>query len=475
MRDEELIALLKRIVKERTESDTLELKSAKQGCPQRLYDTLSSFSNTKCGIIVFGVDDDFHLCGVYDLKQLQVQVAEQCKQMQPEVRVAMTPLQYEGKDILAVEVPEIEQTQKPCFYKGKGRLTGSYVRVGDQDVQMSEYEIYNIEAFKSKTQDELRLVERATDVPVDVVKLQEYLFTLKKNRPNLSSLSDGEILELNGYVKQSYPTLAYVLMFSIYPQGLFPNLCLNATVVPGKEIGQTAGDGVRFTANKKIEGTLPEMIEEAVEFVIKNMSVRTVINQRTGKREDVTEYPVIAVREAIVNAIVHRDYSLYTENQPITLNLFQDRLEVANPGGLFGRVTVDDLGKVIPDTRNPNIAKIMELMAFTENRYSGIPTIRRLMEERGLPAPKFENYKGTFKVTLYNSQQYEEVKNENIPDFILTYCVQPKSAAEIAERLNIKTVKYLKATYLQPLLDGGKLKETLPDKPKSKFQKYVSV
>ena len=393
--------------------------------------------------------------------------------MQPEVHAIFTPLDYEGKKFLAVEIPECDQNLKPCFYKGKGRLTGSYLRIGDQDVQMNEYEIYNFEAFKNKTCDELRIIDVAVGKPIETVKLQEYLLKIKMNRPNLENVEDDAILELNGLTKNGQPSLLNVLMFSLYPQAILPNLSIIAVVVPGTEIGDSE-DGMRFTANKRIEGTLTEMIDGAIDFAAKNMSVKTVINPQTGKRSDIPEYPIVALREAILNAVIHRDYSTYTENQPITIYFFKDRVEITNPGGLYGRLSVEDLGRTMPDTRNPNIAKIMELYNYTENRYSGIPTIKSKLQNAGLPEPVFENYKGIFKVTFYNSKKKQPLKPDEIPAFILKFCKTPRSIAEIMAEIDIKTAKYLKTEYLQPLINNGSIAETIPDKPKSKYQKYVT-
>ncbi len=476
MQIEEFKRLIQMIDKTQAESTTLELKRAQVEAPKRIYDTLSAFANTKGGIIVFGIDEKqgFAHTGVYDINDLQRKISDQCLQMQPEIHATFTPLEYEGNNFLAVEIPECEQNLKPCFYRGKGRLTGSYTRIGDQDVQMSEYEIYNFEAYKNKTNDELRVAVSAVGKPIDTIKLQEYLLKIRKDRPNLENIADDVVLELNGLIKNGQPSLLNVLMFSLYPQAIFPNLSIVAVVVPGLEIGQDDQSGVRFTANKRIEGTLTEMIDGAVDFVSKNMSVKTVINPQTGKRQDVTEYPIVALREAILNAVIHRDYSVYTENQPITVYFYKDRVEITNPGGLYGRLSVEDLGKVMPDTRNPNIAKIMELYNYTENRYSGIPTIRSCMRDAGLPEPVFENLKGTFKVIFYNEKKKKSIKPEEIPAFLLEFCKEPRSIAEILEEIDIKTAKYLKTEYLQPLINEGSILLTIPEKPKSKLQKYLT-
>jgi len=476
MRDEEFIQLIQTIDRTKTESTTLEIKRAEFGAPEKMYDTLSAFANTQGGVIVFGIDelDNFSHVGVYDVKDLERKVSEECLQMQPAIHAVFTPLEIEGKKFLVAEIPECDQTLKPCFYKGAGRLRGSYTRNGDQDVLMTEYEIYNFEAYKNKTCDELRVIKSAIGKSIDKIKLEEFLLKIKKNRPNLSNVPDDEILELNGLTKNGEPTLLNVLMFSLYPQAILPNLSIVAVVVPGTEIGESDDTGIRFTANKRIEGTLTELIDGANDFALKNMTVKTVINQDSGKRSDITEYPIVAIREAILNAVIHRDYSVYTENQPITMYFFKDRVEITNPGGLYGRLSIKDLGKVIPDTRNPNIAKIMELYNYTENRYSGIPTIKSKLLNANLPEPVFENYKGNFKVTFYNSKKKKYLKPEEISDYLLEFCKTPRTISEIMLEIDIKTAKYLKNEYLKPLIEKGQIVETIPDKPKSKFQKYVT-
>ena len=126
--------------------------------------------------------------------------------------------------------------------------------------------------------------------------------------------------------------------------------------VPGTELGEVGAFGDRFKDNARIEGTLPQMLDQAMTFVMRNISVATHIDPATGRREDRPTYPAVAVREILLNALIHRDYSLHTESTPIVLRLFADRLELENPGGLYGRMTLDLLGRATADTRNPFIA-----------------------------------------------------------------------------------------------------------------------
>ena len=336
MTTEELFELLEQVQKMKCETNTLELKSAESGCPKRLYDTFSSFSNQdEGGTIVFGVkeEDDYNEVGVYDVHDLQKKINEQALQMEPVVRPLMTVAEKNGRFFVSAEIPGLDLAERPCFYRGHGRLKGSFIRIGDSDEQMTEYEIYSYDAFRKKYQDDIRTVQRATLTSLDAAALNLYIEKLKQGKPNLANLDDREIYELMSITREREVTLSAVFMFSPYPQAYFPQLCITAIVVPGKEIGDLGDAGERFIDNRRIEGNIPQMLDDAIQFVRKNMRTKTIIDPETGKREDRTDYPITAVREAIVNALVHRDYSIHTEGRTLQLIMIEERMEIRNPGG----------------------------------------------------------------------------------------------------------------------------------------------
>ncbi len=476
MQTKELVKLVNTIKKSKTESRTLEIKAARFDCPKKLYDTLSSFSNQDDGgIIVFGIDEssDFSVVGVYDTQDLQKQINNQCKEMEPPVRPLITVCETEGKSIVSAEIPGIEITARPCYYKGKGKIKGSYIRCGDSDEPMTDYEIYSYEAYRQKYQDDTRVIDRAGMSMIDADKLEEYKLKCKKNKPNLSKVADDSFNELMGITKDGKLTLASVLLFAVYPQAYFPQLSIIATAVYGTDIGQLGENGERFKDNRRIEGTIGEMLDGALQFVKNNMRVSTTIDPQTGKRTDRFEYPLTAVREVILNALVHRDYSIHTEGMPIQLIMYSDRLEVRNPGGLYGRLTVDRLGKVQPDTRNPVLATAMETLGFTENRYSGIPTIYAEMKNAGLPAPVFEDSRGSFAAVLYKNS--DGLRTEmSTSEALVEFCRTPRTRMEIAGFLGVSTPSYAISKYVKPLIDEGKIEMTNPLKPNSPIQKYFS-
>ena len=477
MLESELIKLIEDIQLKRTESNYIEVKSARNGCP-KIFDTLSSFSNQQNGgTIIFGVDenDDYNVCGVYDAADLQKKIMEQSLQMEPVVRPLCTVAVVDGKTVVSAEIQEMDNFHKPCFYKGAGRLRGSYVRVVDGDRLMTEYEVYSYEAFKQDIHDELRTNDRAEMTDINTDEYQLYLLELKKNKPHLAKLEENEINRLQGFVVDNKPTVAALMLFSVYPQAYFPQLCITAVSVPGKEMSATGSVGERFIDNKRIEGSITQMLNDALIFVRKNMKVKTIIDSETGMRNDRTEYPVIAVRELVLNALIHRDYSIHTESAPITITMYSDRMEIENPGGLYGRMTLDSLGFVSADTRNPYIAGALEIMGETENRYSGIPTIRSAMKNAGLPQPVFVNNRGVFKAILYN-EIVSEKGNSDLASRILDFCSVPRSRKELEEKFKDDiTIAYLMSKHMKPLIAKNKIALTKPESPKSKDQKYFTI
>jgi len=477
MQSEELVLLVNKIKSHKCEMQTVEVKAAEAGCPTRLYNSLSSFSNQDSGgVIVFGLTEErgFATVGVYDAQDLQKKVTEQCKQMEPGVRPLFTVVELEGLTVVSAEIPAADISDRPVFYKGVGRMKGSYIRVGESDEPMSEYEIYSYEAFRKQTRDELRSLKNKELADINKDEIALFLAKLRARKPNLAGLIDQKILALSGIYSGDELTLAGLLLFGLYPQALFPQLCITAVVVPGTQIGEIGEDSERFVDNKKIEGTLSQMIEGALAFVYRNMREKTIIDEK-ARRADRPEYPVKAIREIVLNAVIHRDYSLHTENSPIRIMMFQDRIEVENPGGLYGRITLSNLGKVGADTRNPYIASNLEIMIDTENRFSGIPTIINEMEKAKLPPPIFETGRGVFKVTLYNKKATpNHAGGETMVERLLAFCETPRTRAEL-EKFTGFSRYYTMSKAVKPLLESGQLRMTMPEKPRSAKQRFVSI
>jgi len=138
-------------------------------------------------------------------------------------------------------------------------------------------------------------------------------------------------------------------------------------------------------------------------------------------------------------------------------------------------MTVEQLGHARPDLRNPALAVMTEVLVGAENRYSGIPTIRREMAAHNLPEPVFENRRNEFVVILYNGASTKPIQETPEEVTLLEYCRKPRGRKEIAQFLKLKTASYAMERYIRPLLNEGKLEMTIPEKPRSTHQKYRTV
>jgi len=478
MQAETLLSLVRHIQVQKSESQTLEVKAAHDGCPTHLFSTLSGFSNQDDGgVIVFGLDErsGFSAVGVYDPQDLQKKMTEQCKQMEPAVRPLFTFCSIDDRTVVSAEIPSVDVDQRPVFYKGVGRIRGSYIRVGESDELMSEYEIYSYDAFRKRIRDDLRKVNNAKLSLFDANRIEQYLSAVKVDRSNIAAnVSDGDILELMGVTLDGVPTLAGLMVFSHYPQANFPQLCITAVVVPGTTMGDTGNEGERYIANQRITGPIPDMVDAAMDFVRRNGRVKTIIGD-DGKRVDKPEFPLPAVREAILNALVHRDHSIHSETVPVRIVMYSDRMEIINSGGLYGKISIDSLGKVHPDTRNPTLANILALLNITENRYSGIPTIRREFEKARLPEPVFAAHRGEFIVTFRNNLSIGETNQSkrDITTELLSFCSVPRSRDELTHFTGFSQY-YTMSKLVQPQIDAGRIQMTIPEKPRSRYQRFVA-
>lgn len=420
MTEKEVIDAIKHMQEYQTETDKIEAKTAEKGCPQKCYDTISAFANKYGGIIIFGINEhnNFIEQDVYDVNDLQKQITSLCTtSLEPKIRPEFLAITYNDKKLLAVKINELPQKKKPCYYKNVGINKGSYIRIGDSDEHMTDYEIYSLQSYIDGIEEDLRPIKRAEFEDLNQEKISNYLMNIKKDKPNLSKFSDEKILKLNGIIENStgeiHPTLAGMMVFGEYPQGYLPQLFIACVVVPGRKLGDVGELGQRFDDNKRVEGTLEEMLEESLSFVRKNIPARVIIDDN-GKREDVPIYPMKALREAIANALIHRDYSSNTEGAYIYLRIFDDRIEILNPGDLYGNNRLENLGTDnMLEVRNNTIIRLLEETTdIVENRHTGIATMRDEMKKMNLPEPEFETLRGIFKVTFRKEKEESDIQNK---------------------------------------------------------------
>ncbi len=195
-----------------------------------------------------------------------------------------------------------------------------------------------------------------------------------------------------------HPTLAGLLVFGKYPQSFEPQLTITFLQYFGTTEMEKTPRGERFLDNRKFEGHIPIMVESVVNHILATIRKSSLIEGLY--RRDIPEYPEEAIREAVVNAVAHRDYSHFARGSHIQIRLFADRLEIQSPGGLYGTVTEETLEE--QSTRNRILVKLMEDLHLVENRGSGIRAMINAMRKANLEPPRFHDKRSSFWVTFHN-------------------------------------------------------------------------
>ena len=391
---------------------------------------------------------------------------------------------------MAVKIDEIAQNKKPCYYKPKGLQKRSYIRIGDRDEPMTDYEIYSLQSYNDHIFEDKRPTRGATINDLNNESLNSYIDKIKIEKPHFAKNDFEKSLKLCGIIdtsdNQAYPTLAGTMIFGEFPQNFYPQLFVACVVVPGNELGDTGEFGERFIDNKRVEGTIEEMLEGTMSFLRRNMKISVIINSN-GERINRTEYPMEALREAVANSLIHRDYSTQTENAYVSVNMYNDRIEIINPGNLYGTNKLEKLGTAtIMESRNPTIVRILEEKgSVIENRHSGIPTMKREMKKYGLPEPEFYEERDSFKVIFRNTpitensqtgaQNMEHITIDELKAKVLNYCKIPKSSKEIREYVGLSSKTYVADSIIKPLLKAGMLEYTNKRSINARNQKYITV
>ncbi|MBF0460705.1 MAG: putative DNA binding domain-containing protein [Magnetococcales bacterium] len=187
------------------------------------------------------------------------------------------------------------------------------------------------------------------------------------------------------------PTVVGMLTVGKSPADFIPGAYIQFLRIDGVELGDP------IAHQREIHGPLSELLRQ-VEDVFK-AHIRIVTDIRSAATEmRRPDYPLAALQQLVRNAVMHRDY--YTTNAPVRVYWYQDRIEMQNPGGPFGQVTVDNFGTGLTDYRNSNIAAAMKNLGYVQRFGMGIPIIRKTLQENGNPPPVFDRQPNHISVTI---------------------------------------------------------------------------
>jgi ATP-dependent DNA helicase RecG len=392
----------------------VEVKKAAGGLPKSLRETLSAFANTRGGIVILGLDETagFAATGLADSAKLAADLGSMCSEdLEPSLRPLIKIHTFEGVQILVVEVPEIESGQKPCHLRGTGITKGSYIRVGDGDRRLSAYEVQVMLSSRGQPRDDEQAVPGVGLDELDATLVEVLVARLRASRPyafkdldRMSVLRRAKVL-VRGEGGEDAVSLAGLLAVGSYPQEHFPQLMATFVHYPTAQGGRAEE---RFLDNIVLEGPIPVVVRDTLAAIRRNMRRRAVV--AGAGRQDIWEYPERALREAVVNALVHRDLSSTARGTQVQVEMYPDRLVMRNPGGLFGPVTVESLGEdAISSARNATLIKILEdvpmpgdIRTVCENRGSGIRAMLDSLLAAGMRPPEFNDKISSFVLTFPN-------------------------------------------------------------------------
>ncbi|SPT60555.1 ATP-binding protein [Actinomadura madurae] len=414
MLDEELAEIVGNLRVIGADIADVEVKKAQGGLPKSLRETLSAFANTQGGVIILGLDEaqGFNASGLPNPAKMAADLGAMCSEdMEPPLRPLIKIHTFEGAQVLVAEVSEIDPAQKPCHSRGAGITKGSYIRVSDGDRRLSAYEVQVMLSSRGQPREDEQAVHGVELDQLDVASVDALVARLKTSRPfafkdldRMAVLRRAKVL-VPGDDGGDVVSLAGLLALGAYPQEHFPQLMVTFVHYP-TEGG--AGSGDRFLDNVTLEGPIPVMVRDTLAVIRRNMSRRAII---TGAgRQDVWEYPETALREAVVNALAHRDLSGAARGAQVQVEMYPDRLAIRSPGGLFGPVTVDSLGEAgISSARNATLIKLLEdvplpgeTRTVCENRGSGIRAMVEALLAAGMSPPQFTDKISSFLVTFPN-------------------------------------------------------------------------
>ncbi len=405
MNESQVKQIIEEAIKLGSETSNVEFKEAQGGFPKEIWKTVSAFSHRPGGgLIVFGIKEDrvnkkIEVIGVSEAALLQEQMSDVVNaQMSVVIRPEYIPVTIDGKIVLAIHIPECPDQFKPCYYKSIGMPNGAYVRDGNTDRKITDEEMRRfldnakLSRFDNTKAEDTDLNELSNSKIYDLLirmgqrtkrdaKIEEIDFDLLKNLGIADKFKDG-----------NFPTVAGFLIFSKSKPQLkksFNRYIIRCVKYKGSNVTTDIID------KADIDGTLNEQIDAMQKFVLRN--IRTSAEIIGTKRVDRYEYPEKAIREIIANSVTHRDYRItetYTQ-----INVFEDRLEVFNPGCLPPGVTVENI-RDAQVSRNEIIAARLKDLDYLEEYGRGIDIVFTEMEKWGLLQPIFKNTTNSFKVIL---------------------------------------------------------------------------
>lgn len=399
-------------------------------------------------------------------------------------------MRWRGGDLLIVEVQPA--FSPPVRYRGR-----TFIRIGprrdiatlDEERRLTEKRMSNMATFDALPCYKATLA----DVDVDFVR-EEYIskaVDADELRKDTRSIQE-QMASLGLYdLQYNCPTNACIILFGKRPKQFLPGMYLQYVRYAGEDKGGEILD------DKPFESNLSRMMPQLEAFIDYGVVHTRPVAVSSLREKTLSNYPKEALRELILNACMHRDYQ---SNAPTRFYQFDDRIEIMNPGGLYGKARPENFPHV-NDYRNPIIAQALKVLGYVNMFNRGISRVKRLMLDNGGEEPRFDITKITaFEVLSYSamempdsqrkvlsseaefSQLITKIFTKLVPDYfpskeeknlsvLIRSLIEPQKATDLSALLGL-TDRTLRNRYLAKMLRAGVIELTIPDKPTSRNQRY---
>lgn len=390
----------------------------------KIMKTAVAFSNGAGGKLIIGIKDDGQVIGISDEDVFELPdkisniVYDGCY---PTIIPEIYTEAIGDKVVLVVEF--YPGNLKPYYLKSKKKLAGTYVRVGATNKQADEEMIRNIERQKRNVCFDEEICYEVEMSQLDVRKLQEDFCKLTEKTVDDTGMKNLNLIKSEG--QNNYPTNGLVLLSS--NESFFEYARIKCARFKGNDIGE-------FIDQKEFSGTLYEQVDNAIKFIKQYIAKSGRITDI--QRIDEYEIPIVAIREAIINAVVHRDYSILGSD--IKVAIFDDRLEITSPGALPKTLDVEDILEGRSEIRNRVIARFFKEIKYIEQWGTGIRRIVKECNDKGLVFPTIKESGNFFKIILYKKL---EVNAHKMP---ISADKMPISADKILSQNEKMIIEYLK-------------------------------
>ncbi len=370
------------------ESDRLEFKRTMPKKDKNVLKTIVAFANGNGGKVVFGIDDkDQNVVGVDKTQRASLQdaltnmISDSCS---PQIQPTYTWVEYQGKALLIVDIPASPAC--PYYIKSEGVNQGTYIRAGAttrraEPEKIKELQLYGARQTYDATVEHASAPAGTRELDAVCQAIKEYAG--KPKRPiTVNQLEGWGLVERHG--RKYFPSVAFRL------------LARNDLHFAFIQCARFKGtDRAEFVDRKTYDGPLYEQLENAQLFLMQHLICQTKING--FRREDDYEIPLPALREALANAFVHRNYLVHG---CIQVSVFDNRVEILSPGGLYAHLTVEEMRTGNSRLRNPLLAAVLMRMNIIEQWGTGIQRMESACRQAGLVAPTYHVTSDSFCVTF---------------------------------------------------------------------------